>query len=102
MHDPGGAGGYLRSADRICIAVMFDISECLAEPYAGFFQIAIHYVGKYQSVGTERFEITVASTPKRLRRKCIPGSDQAIRSLSICIVEASEKHFRLDPVKHNV
>ena len=64
MHDPGGAGGYLRSADRICIAVMLDKSECLAELYEGFFQIAIHYVGKYQSVGTKRFEITVASTPK--------------------------------------
>ena len=59
QHDPGVAGGHLRSADRVAVAVMLNKSERLAEPHKGFLQIPIHYVGKhsvswYRAIGDHR------------------------------------------------
>ena len=59
QHDPGAAGGHLRSADRIAVAVMLNKSERLAEPYNGFLQVPIRYVRKhrvswYRAIGDHR------------------------------------------------
>jgi hypothetical protein len=59
QHDPGIAGGHLRSADRIAVAVMFHESEGLAEPYSGFLQVPIPYVRQhrvswYRAIGYHR------------------------------------------------